>query len=175
MRPSFVRSAMLLELAVSLALFYAPNCKANAILVTNFPITPTPAILAIPSGGFTLGQTFAFTSVWSNDWDLPLMVTFNYNVTEIDPLFNDEFRKSFSFGLPASARNVPVNIFPPLTATELNSANDVESGQLEFQIDSPEFTFSHVPEPGSWGLFLVGGLGVAWVKCRRRKGVRCSR
>lgn len=174
MRLSLMRKLTLIGCAAALAGLGSFNCKADAVLVTNFPLIPTPGTLAIPTGGFTLGQTFTFQSVWSNDWDLPLIVTFNFSVTEIDPFSNDSFRRSQTFGLPAGARNVTVTSLPTLSAADLNSANDfLEFGQLEFQIDSPEFTFDHVPEPYTWEMLAIGVAGLAWVKAywRARRGV----
>ncbi|MEE8585873.1 MAG: hypothetical protein V3T83_13580, partial [Acidobacteriota bacterium] len=118
--------------------------QAGATLKTTFPVTPTPATVTIPGGGFAGGQTFTFATKWDNDWDSPINVTFHFKVVEVDPLFNDRFSFFSNFMLPANAMNFTVTFFPTLTAAQLNSANDGAEGCcLEFIIEKGSIEFSH--------------------------------
>ncbi|MCC5639746.1 PEP-CTERM sorting domain-containing protein [Nostoc sp. CHAB 5844] len=149
---------------------FSTKALADPVLV-NFPATPTPPTIAIPSGGFTIGQTFQFNHIWDNTWDRPVQVTLGFNLIEDDPVFSEVFPFQSTFVIPANTNNFSVTSNPTLTAAQLNSANDFpEFDQLEFSLQRGTFTFTHVPEPTTILSSVVAlGFGIATKKLKSKK------
>ena len=142
-------SSLLASVTVfTLSTAFSSTVVAEPIL-KSFDSTPNPSTINIPSGGFTVGQTFTINSEWENAWDKPVKVNFSMNLIENDPLFNDIFPFDFVFTLEANATEILV-LSPTLSAGNLNEANEgfgLENGELEFSAEAGTFTFEHVPEP----------------------------
>jgi len=142
---------------------------------TNF----TPSTVAIPSGGFTAPVSFTFIAQILNNTPLTYHTTLSFQISEIDPIFNDVFDQSFSF-VEQPSGNLPssITVTTFLSSTELNQANDyLEGGSLEFvpggftvlQIPKP------VPEPTSTLSFLaLGTLGAGATLKRKLKSSKSS-
>ncbi|NEQ75641.1 MAG: PEP-CTERM sorting domain-containing protein [Okeania sp. SIO2C9] len=117
--------------------------------LSSFPSEPMPNDLDIPeSGMFTGSQTFTIMSFWDNDWDTPVDVTLNFNLVQTTGV-NDIFPFVNNFTLGANVNNQKVSLFATLSADQLNDAIPLLGGPLEFELDSPTFSFVKTPDPCS--------------------------
>jgi hypothetical protein len=116
----------------------------------------TPSTVAIPSGGFTSSVSFTFIAQILNSTPLTYDTTLSFQISEIDPISNDVFNKSFTF-VEQPSGNLPSNITVTtfLSSNELNQANDyLEGGLLEFVPGG--FTVLQVPRAVPEPLTILG-------------------